>query len=165
MTGETLSTRSHMVLPSTLFSTLTHQWSHLRLSITGSTTRYPLSIAALRFGVNAVFTGHIHAYQRTHNVGLGGLNKKGPIHITIGAGGRDCKAPYKQEEPEEWIATRDATHYGYGKFTIYNETHAEWHWNKLATSVNTYNTVRHSEDLHLPGLDHDRVVLENTYFL
>ena len=34
--------------------------------------------------VNLVFTGHIHAYQRTANVAMEELDPKAPIHITIG---------------------------------------------------------------------------------
>ena len=86
------------------------------------------------YSVNMVFTGHIHAYQRTANVYREQINPKGPIHVTIGAGGRDCEAPYKTEEPEDWIISRDATFYGYGLFSIHNRTHAEWTWIPLSPS-------------------------------
>jgi hypothetical protein len=84
--------------------------------------------------VNLIFTGHIHAYQRTANVAMEELVPSAPIHITIGAGGRQCDAPFKSEEPEEWVVTRDASYFGYGRFTIFNQTHAEWRWIPLSSS-------------------------------
>jgi hypothetical protein len=78
--------------------------------------------------VNVVFTGHIHAYQRTANVAMGKPDHKGPMHVTVGAGGRQCDAPFENEVAEEWIVKRDASFYGYGRFSILNQTHAEWRW-------------------------------------
>jgi hypothetical protein len=84
--------------------------------------------------VNLVFTGHIHAYQRTGNVAMEELVPSAPIYVTVGAGGRQCDAPFKADEPEEWVMTRDASYYGYGRFTIFNQTHAEWRWIRLSSS-------------------------------
>lgn len=84
--------------------------------------------------VNLVFTGHIHAYQRTANVAMGKLDRKGPMHITIGAGGRQCDAAFNHETPEEWIEKRDASYFGYGRISIFNKTHAEWRWIPLSIS-------------------------------
>ena len=42
----------------------------------------------VKYNVNVVFTGHIHAYLRTANVAMEELVETGPIHITIGAGGK-----------------------------------------------------------------------------
>lgn len=84
--------------------------------------------------VNVVFTGHIHAYQRTTNVAMGKSHRKGPIHVTVGAGGRQCDAAFKDDAPEEWIVQRDASFFGYGKFSVLNQTHAEWRWIPLSPS-------------------------------
>jgi hypothetical protein len=88
----------------------------------------------VKYHVNVVFSGHIHAYQRTGNVALGKLHHKGPMHITIGAGGRQCDAAYNNETPEEWIEKRDASYFGYGRLSIFNCTHAEWRWIPLSIS-------------------------------
>ena len=88
----------------------------------------------VKYKVNIIFTGHIHAYQRTTNVAMEKLVPSAPIHITIGAGGRQCDAPFKSEEPEEWIVARDSSYFGYGRFTIYNQTHAHWRWIPLSVS-------------------------------
>lgn len=115
--------------------------------------------------VNVVFTGHIHAYQRTANVAMENRIEDGPIHITVGAGGRKCDAPFTNEEPEEWLEQRDASYYGYGRFQIYNATHAEWRWIPLSPSEkHEYNEVK-GEDVHLPQLDHDMLVMKNQFYL
>lgn len=120
----------------------------------------------VQYHVNVVFTGHIHAYLRTANVAMDEVTETGPLHITIGAGGRNCDAPFKSEEPEPWVVQRDASIYGYGKFQIFNATHAEWRWIHLSASDNfDYNRVKGNDDIHLPQLDHDEHILENQYFL
>lgn len=120
----------------------------------------------VEYRVNVVFTGHIHAYQRTHNVALDVLDRTGPLHITVGAGGRACDAPFMDDEPEPWIAHRDASHYGYGKFQIFNATHAKWQWIRLsAAEEHNFNEVKNHADVHLPPLDHDTYMVENQYFL
>jgi len=119
----------------------------------------------VEYHVNVVFTGHIHAYQRTANVAMDEIVETGPVHITVGAGGRKCDAPYKAEEAEHWVEQRDASFYGYGKFQIFNATHAEWRWIPLSSAdEHAYNVVK-GEEVHLPQLDHDMVVMENQYFL
>ena len=117
--------------------------------------------------VNLVFSGHIHAYQRTHNVALDQLDPRGPMHITVGAGGRACEAPFFQREPEEWIAVRDATMYGYGMFRVHNATMAEWEWIQTAQTDDDrdFNQLYKSEE-HLPaGPKQDRVFIRNQYFV
>lgn len=119
----------------------------------------------VQYKVNIVFTGHIHAYQRTANVAMEVLDPSGPMHITIGAGGRACNAPFKSEIPEDWVMKRDASIYGYGRFDIFNQTHAEWKWIPLSSSdEHDYNVVK-NEDVHLPQLKHDQLIVENQWFL
>lgn len=118
----------------------------------------------VKYNVNIVFNGHIHAYQRTHYVAFNETVSTGPMHITIGAGGRNCDAPFQNEEPEPWIATRDESMYGYGRFSIFNATHAEWKWVPLSPSdQHGYNQVAGHDEVHLPTLDHDRLVIVNQY--
>jgi hypothetical protein len=115
--------------------------------------------------VNLVFTGHIHAYQRTANVAFEELDPKGPIHITVGAGGRQCDAPYRNEDAEPWLLTRDASYFGYGTFQIHNATHADWKWIPLSPSEkHDYNYVKH-EEKRFPSLDHDSLTVENQFYL
>lgn len=118
----------------------------------------------VEYNVNIVFNGHIHAYQRTHYVAFNETTPTGPMHITIGAGGRNCDAAFQNEEPESWIASRDESMYGYGRFSILNATHAEWKWVPLSPSdKHHFNEVKGRDDVHLPMLGHDRLVIENQY--
>ena len=117
--------------------------------------------------VNMVFTGHIHAYLRTTNVRNDGIiDPTGPIHITVGAGGRKCEAPFMNEEPEPWVEVRDATIYGYGMFRVMNQTHAQWDWVHTGLSEeHTVNSVHKSAATLPPGPATDRVLIANQYFL
>ncbi|KAL3923683.1 MAG: hypothetical protein SGILL_001517 [Bacillariaceae sp.] len=118
----------------------------------------------VKYHVNVVFNGHIHAYQRTEYVAFNETTPTGPMHITIGAGGRNADAPFQNEEPEPWIAKRDESMYGYGRFKICNATHAEWKWVPLSPSdEHDFNVVKGHTDVHLPVLDHDRLTIENQY--
>lgn len=120
----------------------------------------------IQYHVNVVLTGHIHAYQRTDYVAYNSTTPTGPMHITIGAGGRKCDAPFKNKEPEKWLMKRDASMYGYGRLVIENITHAEWRWIPIAPSeLHDYNQVKGDEELHLPSLDHDRITIENQYYV
>ena len=75
-----------------------------------------------------VFNGHVHAYLRTKNVAFGKEQKDGPVHIVVGAGGRAAQAEFVNEIPEEYVAVRDATWYGYGMVEVCNQTHIRWDW-------------------------------------
>eukprot|EP00546_Thalassionema_frauenfeldii_P021314 CAMPEP_0178903992 /NCGR_PEP_ID=MMETSP0786-20121207/5459_1 /TAXON_ID=186022 /ORGANISM="Thalassionema frauenfeldii, Strain CCMP 1798" /LENGTH=476 /DNA_ID=CAMNT_0020575413 /DNA_START=166 /DNA_END=1593 /DNA_ORIENTATION=- len=104
--------------------------------------------------VNVVFNGHIHAYQRTKPVAFGNVSDTGPIHIVMGAGGRNADATFLNEEPEEWVAVRDGTIYGYGVLEICNNSHARWDWVHTGQKGD-YNKVYH-QNISLPagGTDH-----------
>ena len=82
----------------------------------------------VEYKVNLVIAGHVHAYQRTKTVANQTLTPTGPMHVIVGAGGRQCKASFLSPEPEPWVAVRDATRYGYGTLELYNKTHAKWEW-------------------------------------
>lgn len=109
----------------------------------------------VKYTVNMVFTGHIHAYQRTRPVEFGEVVETGPVHVTVGSSGRQCcLTPFVSKKPEPWIASRDGTHYGYGRLAIFNQTHAEWQW--VPTS---------SLDARKALPPNDIVMVENQYFL
>ena len=48
----------------------------------------------LRYRVDFVFQGHVHAYERTHPVYQYQLNTCGPVYVTIGDGG-NIEGPYR----------------------------------------------------------------------
>lgn len=120
----------------------------------------------VEYKVNLVVSGHVHAYQRTKNVAFDVEVPTGPVHVIIGAGGRQCHADFRQEEPEEWLEVRDGTRYGYGTLEIFNQTHAQWEW--IITGENDSEQVNrvHKTNITLPRLqESDALMLENQFFL
>lgn len=93
-----------------------------------------------KYNVNFVLSGHLHAYMRTKPIYNNRSDKKGPIHVMLGNGGRQANTPYFHEEPEEWIAVRDHTTYGYGTLEFVNKTHARYEW--VQTDANDISTLK-----------------------
>ena len=94
----------------------------------------------IHYAVDAVATGHIHAYERTAPVsgGLltGTVDPNGAVHLTVGCGG-NAEGLYTTFDPRgvdqyPWMAGgyREAA-YGYGELEIYNSSLATWRWHKL----------------------------------
>ncbi|XP_019196501.1 PREDICTED: purple acid phosphatase 18 [Ipomoea nil] len=80
--------------------------------------------------VDIVFTGHVHAYERSKHVYKGKIDHCGPIHITIGDGGNREGLATRYSEPQpEWSAFRQAS-FGHGEFEVVNSTHAYWSWHR-----------------------------------
>jgi acid phosphatase type 7 len=120
----------------------------------------------VRYGVNVVFTGHIHAYLRTSNVAFGAVDAKGPIHVTVGAGGRKCEAPFESEIPEPWVRVRDATYFGYGVWNVLNSTHSSWDWIHTGHADARITNQVAKSNITLPaGPPLDQVLIPNQYFL
>ncbi|RHY22041.1 hypothetical protein DYB38_004173 [Aphanomyces astaci] len=81
-----------------------------------------------KYAVDAFFSGHTHAYERTCPVldqtcvtGPNG-EAKGPVHIMIGSAG-------KALDPEPWESRawsiKQLRTYGYGRLHVHNATHAQ----------------------------------------
>ena len=94
----------------------------------------------LHYGVDAVASGHIHAYERTAPVtgGLltGSIDADGPVYLTVGCGGNG-EGLYNYFDPRgvaqyPWMAGgyREAA-YGYGELELVNSSVAMWRWHKL----------------------------------
>lgn len=78
-------------------------------------------------GVDAVFTGHVHAYERNHRAYNNARNPKGPVYITIGDGGNREGLATKWLAQTPVSAFRQAT-FGHGELVIVNATAAHWSW-------------------------------------
>jgi len=80
------------------------------------------------FNVNIVFSGHVHAYERTYPVYKNKTDIYGTVYITIGDGGNleglDC-IYYSQPS---WSAFRNGTQYGYGILKILDKYSLNWKW-------------------------------------
>jgi hypothetical protein len=81
-----------------------------------------------KYNVNIVFSGHVHAYERSHPVYLNNTNLNAPIYITIGDGGNLEGHAKKYYEQPIWSAYRNGTDYGYGTLEIINLNKAQWKW-------------------------------------
>ena len=89
-------------------------------------------------GVNFVFSGHVHAYERFKPTGPNATcaeeDKNAPVYITIGDGGNheqlyDPQLMNVYEDPQiKCSAYRNNEYYGYGLLEVYNATTAQWIW-------------------------------------
>lgn len=85
------------------------------------------------YEVDAVWNGHVHAYERSHPVAFNKVQPRGkaPVYIVIGDGGnREGEAPYPHTAPPAWSAFRDGSVFGHGTLTVANATHARWEWHR-----------------------------------
>lgn len=81
--------------------------------------------------VNVVFTGHVHAYERTNPVYLDKNTADGVVYFTIGDGGNaEGHAINYQVPSPEWSAYRNGTQYGHGEVTLLNKDKLIWTWNR-----------------------------------
>ena len=117
------------------------------------------------YSVNFVFSGHVHGYQRTWPVAYDTLHPKGPVYIIGGNGGCSVTKEFLYKKPEEWVASRDGTHYGYGTLTFLNNTHAYWKQISVLYQEDSYNTVAGMENVVLPPQSNDETNIWNQFFL
>lgn len=81
-------------------------------------------------GVDIVFAGHVHAYERSKRVFSGTSNRCGAVHITIGDGGNSEGLARRYKNPcPEWSVFREAS-FGHGELQIINSSHAFWSWHR-----------------------------------
>jgi hypothetical protein len=82
-----------------------------------------------QYGVNLVFSGHQHAYVRSHSMDYNNTiddHDASPIYLTVGTGGDSHARGYRNGKPEPWVASADHTTFGSGKLQLVNATHAFW---------------------------------------
>ncbi|XP_043696272.1 purple acid phosphatase-like isoform X1 [Telopea speciosissima] len=95
----------------------------------------------VKYKVDVVFAGHVHAYERSERISniayniTNGLctpvsNPNAPVYITIGDGGNIEGLTTIMTEPQpQYSAFREAS-YGHGIFSIKNRTHAYFGWHR-----------------------------------
>ncbi|PRP80484.1 putative purple acid phosphatase 20-like [Planoprotostelium fungivorum] len=76
--------------------------------------------------VDVVFSGHVHAYERTQRIYRDEINEKGPVYIINGAGGTSEGLATSWEETPDWSVFRQSEHWGHGLIQIYNGTHMRY---------------------------------------
>ncbi|KAI0491731.1 hypothetical protein KFK09_025991 [Dendrobium nobile] len=80
--------------------------------------------------VDAVFAGHVHAYERFAPVYNSKKNQCGPLHITIGDGGNREGLANKYINPQPSISLFREASFGHGQLQVANGTHALWSWHR-----------------------------------
>ncbi|XP_023530030.1 bifunctional purple acid phosphatase 26-like [Cucurbita pepo subsp. pepo] len=94
----------------------------------------------VKYRVDVVFAGHVHAYERSYRISSIHYNvsgdhhtipdKSAPVYITVGDGGNQEGLAGRFKDPQpEYSAFREAS-YGHSTLEIKNRTHAFYHWNR-----------------------------------
>jgi hypothetical protein len=97
----------------------------------GEGMRAALEAVLVKAGVAAVFSGHVHAYERSYVVN----NKQvvadgaGMVHFNIGDAGAGLYTTWSHVAATS--AFRSAV-FGHGEFELVNATHAHWTWHRNA---------------------------------
>lgn len=92
--------------------------------------RRSLEPLLIEHGVDAVFVGHVHAYERVARVAKRARSPSGPVHIVIGDGGnREGPATHWLDPAPKWSVFREAS-FGFGTLHLANATHAHWAWRR-----------------------------------
>ncbi|KAK3259386.1 hypothetical protein CYMTET_31614 [Cymbomonas tetramitiformis] len=81
-------------------------------------------------GVDVVFSGHVHSYERTKNVYNNQVDPCGPVYINIGDGGNreGIARPWMPIQPK-WSAFREGS-FGHGTLQVVNSSYAKWRWHR-----------------------------------
>ncbi|KAL6519227.1 hypothetical protein OROGR_018547 [Orobanche gracilis] len=107
----------------------------------GETMRVMFEPWFVKYKVDVVFAGHVHAYERSERVSniaynvVNGIctpvrDQSAPVYITIGDGGNLEGLATSMTEPQpKYSAFREAS-FGHGTFEIKNRTHAYYSWHR-----------------------------------
>ncbi|XP_059647637.1 purple acid phosphatase-like [Cornus florida] len=107
----------------------------------GETMRVMYEPWFVKYKVDVVFAGHVHAYERSHRVSNIAFNvvngicspvsdQSAPVYITIGDGGNVEGLATNMTEPQpKYSAFREAS-FGHAIFDIKNRTHAYYSWHR-----------------------------------
>jgi predicted phosphodiesterase len=80
------------------------------------------------YNVNIVFSGHVHAYERTYPVYRNSTNGYGTVYITIGDGGNLEGHDNEYYDQPAWSAFRNGKQYGHGILTLFDKNELQWRW-------------------------------------
>ncbi|KAG5613390.1 hypothetical protein H5410_024671 [Solanum commersonii] len=115
--------------------------SYVHHYMEGETMRVIYEPWFVKYKVDVVFAGHVHAYERSErvsNVAYNIINAKcspvkdesAPVYITIGDGGNQEGLATEMTQPQpRYSAYREAS-FGHGILDIKNRTHAYFGWHR-----------------------------------
>ena len=86
-----------------------------------------------QYGVDIVFNGHVHAYERSKPVYQNMTNPCGTTHIVIGDGGNyeNAYVPWRNDPYYTFSAFREAS-FGAGGLNVLSATQANFTWHRVA---------------------------------
>nr|KAJ0227983.1 hypothetical protein LSAT_V11C100007280 [Lactuca sativa] len=124
-----------VVMHCPLYSSYVHHYME------GETMRVMYEQYFVQYKVDVVFSGHIHAYERTERVSNIAYNienrlctprkdRFAPVYITIGDGGNQEGLLYEMIDPQPGYSAYREPSYGHGIFEINNKTHAYFSWHR-----------------------------------
>jgi len=101
-----------------------------------------------KYKVDVVFSGHVHAYERSCRVYKYQCVADGPYYITIGDGGNaeGLATAWVQPQPA-WSVFRQAS-YGFGELRVVNSSYVSWRWHQnqdlLPTIADAFTITKQS---------------------
>ncbi|XP_047981946.1 purple acid phosphatase 2-like [Salvia hispanica] len=115
--------------------------SYVHHYMEGETMRVTYEEFLVKYKVDVVFAGHVHAYERSERISniqynvVNGLctpisDDSAPVYITIGDGGNQEGLLYEMTEPQPAYSAYREPSYGHGIFDIKNRTHAYFGWHR-----------------------------------
>jgi 3',5'-cyclic AMP phosphodiesterase CpdA len=122
--------------------------SHHDISSEGKPMQVAIEDILYNGKVDVVFSGHVHAYERSCQSYKYVCTEGAPYYITIGDGGNSegLALPWNDPQPS-WSLYRQAS-YGFGELTVHNATHASWAWHQnqdlFPTVADSFEFVRGS---------------------
>ncbi|KGN62641.1 purple acid phosphatase 2 [Cucumis sativus] len=133
--------------------------SYIHHYMEGESMRVAFEPWFVKYKVDVVFAGHVHAYERSERISnieynlVNGLcspvrNINAPVYITIGDGGNSEGLVTEMTKPQpKYSAYREAS-FGHGTLDIKNRTHAyfAWHRNQDEYAVETDSLWLHNRE-------------------
>ncbi|XP_059314230.1 purple acid phosphatase 2-like [Lycium ferocissimum] len=112
----------------------------------GETMRVTYEPWLVKYKVDVVFSGHVHAYERSKRISnidyniINGectpvKNPSAPVYITIGDGGNIQGLATKLTEPQPKYSAYRESSFGHAMFDIKNRTHAYYSWHRNQDGV------------------------------
>ncbi|PSC71931.1 putative purple acid phosphatase 20 [Micractinium conductrix] len=95
----------------------------------GDGMRESMEALLYQHGVDFIFAGHVHAYERNERVYQSLLDECAPVHINIGDGGNKEGPDKKYYQRPPYSAFREPS-FGHGTLDLLDTTHAEWRWHR-----------------------------------
>ncbi|KAM7517226.1 hypothetical protein LguiA_006809 [Lonicera macranthoides] len=118
-----------------MYSTYVHHFME------GETMRVMYESWFVKYKVDVVFAGHVHAYERSERVSnimynvVNGLctpinDQSAPVYITVGDGGNQEGLVTEMTQPQPMYSAYREASFGHAIFDIKNRTHAYFGWHR-----------------------------------